>query len=140
MFTASDASQADYNDIRRLDVTEVAKLIRKALRDEFVGFKFGVTTERFAGGTAINVTYSEEFQDHRPRVTALNELLKGFESVRLDSMTDSSSTTTSWLSPTGRMVPAYCGAFGDHPEENHPNPGGWELVQSGAKYIFHRRR
>lgn len=126
--------------IRRLDVTEVAKLIRSSLRHHFAGYKFGVKSERFAGGTAIVVTYSEEFAMGQDRIRNINHLLRGFESVRLDSMTDSSSSTTSWLSPTGRMLPAYCGAFGDHPEVDNPNPADWELVQSGAKYITHHRR
>lgn len=129
----------EYDAVRYIDVTEVAKMIRKALRNQFVGFRFTVKCERFAGGTAIYVGYSEEFEKVRERVHALRDLVQGFESQRFDGMTDLASSISCWLSPDGIMRPAHCAAFGTHPEESYPNPGGWELVHSGAKYVFSQR-
>lgn len=127
-----------YDAIRRLDVTEVAKLIRAYLKRNYAGFKFSVRTERFAGGTAIRIEYSKAFEEHRLPGEFYREM-QGFGSNRFDGMTDSGSSITSWLSPGGVLSPAYCYAFGTVPEEDHPNPGGWQLVSSGAKFITAQR-
>ena len=38
-----------------LGTTEIAKRIRKQLKTEFPGCKFSVTTEKYAGGSSINI-------------------------------------------------------------------------------------
>lgn len=124
-----------YDVVTRLDVTDVAKLLRKQLKETFPGFKFKVTSDRFAGGTSIDVSYSEDFGIVPERKIELNALVDGFKSNRFCGMTDCPNSITSWLSPTGKLVPAYCEAFGMVPEEDHPNPGGWKLVRSGAKFV-----
>lgn len=131
----STAQGVPYDAIRHLDVTEVAKLVRTALRGAFPGFRFKVKSERFAGGTSIDVSYSEQFAENNDRVKSLRSLVEGFQSNRFCGMTDTASSISCWLSPQGQMVPAYCAAFGMMAEESHLNPGGWELVHSGTKFI-----
>ena len=43
---------ADYDG--SLDVKDIAKLIRKALKVELPGFKFSVSINRYSGGASIN--------------------------------------------------------------------------------------
>src|SRR5690606_35394755 len=87
-----DGAGVEYDAIRYIGVTEVAKMIRKALRDAFPGRRFTVKSERFAGGTSIRVGYSEEFALHKDQVMNLNLLIRGFESHRFDGMTDLASS------------------------------------------------
>jgi hypothetical protein len=133
------SGDVSYGVAEWIDVKEVAKLVRSALREEFPGAKFSVKMDRFSGGTSIHVGYSEAFAEDREQVKKLRDLIEGFESNRFDGMTDSGSSISNWLSPSGRMVPAYCAAFGTNPAEDHPNPGGWKLVQSGAKFVSCQR-
>jgi len=42
-----------------IDVTGTAKLIRKALRESFPGVKFSVRSERYAGGSSINIAWTD---------------------------------------------------------------------------------
>ena len=63
---------ADYDG--SLDVKDIAKLVRKALKDELPGFKFSVNIDRFSGGSALRIglvdvpayfvmaEYSEEYR------------------------------------------------------------------------------
>lgn len=133
------SGNVEYGVDERIDVKEVAKLVRAAVRDAFPGFKFSVKMDRFSGGTSIHVGYSEAFEEDRERVKKLRDLIEGYENNRFDGMTDSGSYINNWLSPTGRMLPAYCAAFGTNPAEDNPNPGGWKLVQSGAKFVSCQR-
>lgn len=133
------SGDVEYGVDERIDVKDVAKLVRAVLKDEFPGEKFSVKLDRFSGGTSIHVGYSEAFSEDRARVIKLRDLIQGYENNRFDGMTDSGSYINNWLSPTGRMLPAYCAAFGTNPVEDNPNPGGWKLVQSGAKFVSCQR-
>jgi hypothetical protein len=45
------------NELRKLDITEVAKLLRKELRETFQGVKFSVRIDRFSMGESIDIRW-----------------------------------------------------------------------------------
>jgi len=45
------------NTMRRLDITEAAKLLRRELREKFAGVKFSVRIDRFSMGESIDVRW-----------------------------------------------------------------------------------
>lgn len=58
-----------YEETKGLDITEVAKLIKKDLRAEFKGYKWSVTTERYSGGQSLKVKLKDapsDFQLYNP--------------------------------------------------------------------------
>lgn len=44
---------------RYIDAADVAKLVRKELKDAFPGVKFSVRTSKYAGGASIRVNYTD---------------------------------------------------------------------------------
>lgn len=71
---------------RRMDVTDVAKIARRILKEAFPDHKFSVTCDRYAGGQSIIVSY-----DDGPRDRDVNDLMRVLEGKRFDGRTDSSS-------------------------------------------------
>ena len=74
-----------------LTTKDTAKLIRKELKNAFVGIKFSVTCDNYAGGSSIWVTYD--------RVTgiaqsAVSAVVDKFESKKFDGSTDSTVYVT----------------------------------------------
>ena len=47
------------NAARRVSPTETARILRKRLKVEFPGTKFSVRSERYAGGAAISVHWTD---------------------------------------------------------------------------------
>ena len=56
-YTANETIGSKYN--RGADITDIAKAVRKDIKDEFPELKVSVTTERYAGGRSLNVTVKE---------------------------------------------------------------------------------
>lgn len=50
---------AKFHETRNMDIAEIAKLIRKEIREKHKGVKCSVRIDRFAGGQAIRVTIKE---------------------------------------------------------------------------------
>ena len=67
-----------------IDTVDVAKLIRKSLKVEFPETKFSVKTSRYAGGSSINVNWTDG-----PTYTQVNPVVKFYAGSRFDGMTDS---------------------------------------------------
>lgn len=68
---------------RNYDLVETAKLIRTALKEAFPDTKFSVTTRRFAGGTALDVRYTDG-----PLSKDVNAICKAFDSYESDPYAD----------------------------------------------------
>lgn len=66
-----------------LAVTETAKLIRAALKEAFPEIKFSVRTDKYAGGSSINVSWQEG-----PTAAQVDAIAKTFEGGYFDGMTD----------------------------------------------------
>ena len=48
-----------YKETQHLGVTEIAKILRKELKEKFPGFKFGIRCQKFAGGCSIDVSVKQ---------------------------------------------------------------------------------
>ena len=61
---------------RKIDVVDVAKLVRQALKIAFPDTKFAVRSSRFAGGTSIHVSWKET-----PTESEVSQLLDRFRGL-----------------------------------------------------------
>ncbi len=66
-----------------IDVTGTAKLIRKALKESFPGVKLSVRSERYAGGSSINVSWTDG-----PTKPQVEHVAGAFEGSYFDGMID----------------------------------------------------
>lgn len=66
-----------------ISVVETAKLIRKALKETFPGFKFSVRSERYSGGASIDVWWTDG-----PTVPQVDRVAGAFEGSYFDGMID----------------------------------------------------
>jgi len=66
-----------------IDTKEVAKLIRKALKESFPAYKFSVRLERYAGGSSITVSWTDG-----PTVNQVEQVAGVFEGSYFDGMID----------------------------------------------------
>lgn len=71
---------------RYIDVVETAKMLRAALKAEFPGTKFSVRSERFAGGTAININWTDG-----PTSDAVDAVGKRYQGATFNGMDDSTT-------------------------------------------------
>ena len=57
---------AKYNETKNLNVTEIARLIRKELKTKtFDGFKFSVRTKKYSGGCSIRIEVLDVPEDFK---------------------------------------------------------------------------
>ena len=75
---------------RYISLTEVAKLIRKELKQ--FGHKFSVRSERYAGGSSIHISY-----DDGPSTERVEAVAYPFSGAGFDSMIDLKTYNTSFL-------------------------------------------
>lgn len=66
-----------------LKTTEVAKLIRKELKENYPNVKFSVVSDSYSGGSSINVHWI-----NGPSIDLINKIIKKFEGARFDGMID----------------------------------------------------
>lgn len=76
---------------RYLDVTAVAKLVRKHLKVAFPAVKFSVKSDRYAGGSSIDIRYVDG-----PVPEAVRMAVAGFRGARFDGMIDLKYSAESW--------------------------------------------
>jgi hypothetical protein len=74
---------------RTIDVAEVAKIIRRTLKEAFPSHKFSVRIDRYSMGSSIDVAWIDG-----PTEGEIDALVRVFEGKRFDGMTDSSSYVT----------------------------------------------
>jgi len=74
----SSKTKAEY-----IGTTDVAKLIRKELKTHFPATKFSVRSERYSGGSSIDVSWT----DGVPTKT-VDKIIKPFEGSKFDGMID----------------------------------------------------
>jgi hypothetical protein len=68
---------------RTIEETEVAKLIRKVLKAKFPGTKFSVRTDKYSGGSSIDVTYTDG-----PALSNVEHFIAHFKGATFDGMQD----------------------------------------------------
>ncbi len=80
------------------DVAETAKLVRAALKKNFPGVKFSVRSERYAGGSSINVRWVLG-----PTTKEVDAIAGQFESREFDGSIDMATIKDHWLLPDGSV-------------------------------------
>lgn len=68
---------------RRIENTEVAKLIRKDLKRAFPGAKFSVRTQKYSGGSSIHVNWTDG-----PTKGKVESLVGHYKGANFDGMQD----------------------------------------------------
>lgn len=74
-----------------IDVTATAKLVRPLLKGTFPAVKFSVRSDRYAGGSAIHVTWTDG-----PTTTEVSRITDGFTGGRFEGLTDCPYFANSW--------------------------------------------
>jgi hypothetical protein len=124
-------------DPRRVTCTETAKLVRFALRRAFPSVKFSIRSNRYSGGSSIDVRWSDG-----PTVACVKSVTMNYAGGGFDSSIDLAYSCESWLFPDGTARPAYCAGTvasrGSVEGYNYrePVPEDAELVRFGADYVF----
>jgi len=119
---------------RWVDTTEVAKLVRKYLRENFPGEKFSVRSDRYAGGSAVRVETPADWT--HDAVHALWAELSPWGSAGFDAMTDGSYSKGHTLCPDHGVTLTYVGQHFGAPERSEaPCCAKAEPVHMGASYV-----
>ncbi len=71
--------------MKTMDATEVAKLVRKSLKEAFPATKFSVRVDRYSMGCSLRGSWEDG-----PRTSDVDKSLRVFEGKRFDGMDDSS--------------------------------------------------
>ena len=66
-----------------IDTTTVAKMIRKDLKEAFKGVKFSVKSDKYSGGSSINISYTDG-----PTVDEVKNIVAKYEGADFDGMQD----------------------------------------------------
>jgi hypothetical protein len=122
---------------RHIDTRDVAKLIRKQLKKNFAGTKFSVRIDRYAGGSSVDVNWTDG-----PTQDAVKQVVAGFKGGRFDGMIDLMYGASSWYCDDhgARTAATHGHSFA---EENGPVASRCcakaELVDMGASFVFAQR-
>ena len=122
-----------------IDTPEVAKMIRKALRQHWPHVKFSVRSERYAGGSSIDIRWTDG-----PAGSEVDPIAKQYEGSRFDGMIDMATSAGHWLLPDGSVQVAEVrgteGSKGTIPDyvTDSPHPDAIE-VRFSSDYVFCRR-
>lgn len=84
-----------------LSVTDTAKLVRTALKKAFPGVKFSVRSSSYAGGAAVDVSWTDG-----PRKTDVQPVLYAYSGADFDGMIDLKTSNSHWLFSDGTTRPA----------------------------------
>jgi len=122
-----------------LGVVDTAKLVRKALKREFPGFKFSVRSDSYSMGASIDVSWTDG-----PTEAQVDEIVSDYRGSRFDGMIDLKYGVAHWLTPDGVATVqrtyghSYNGPQGNE-EVTPERPEGAVAVHFGADYIHTRR-
>lgn len=117
---------------RYVPVTEVAKLVRKALKARFPATRFSVRSDSYAGGASIRVGWVDG-----PTETEVREVTQAYAGAGFDGMIDLKVYAEHWLHPDGTVTLAHReGTTGSFTEIiGDPIGPTAELVRFGADYV-----
>jgi len=131
----ADRPQPEY-----LSAAETAKYVRAALKREFPGVKFSVTSKTFSGGASIDVRWVDG-----PTAKTVDDVINRYAGASFDGSIDMETCHDHWLLPDGTTKPAsspgterskgYLPAY----KTGKPHPEA-RLVSFGAKYISSDRK
>ena len=101
--------------ITYISTNDTAKMIRKTLKNQFPTVKFSVRSDKYSGGSSINVSYTDG-----PFAREVEAVVKFYEGAKFDGMTDCKDYQTALMILEGDETPTE--------------------VSFGADYVFVNRR
>ena len=117
--------------MRYITTAEVAKMIRKDLKDHFPGVKFSVRSDH----GSISIHYTDGVEKD-----LVNDVVKQYEGAGFDGSIDLQYYKDHYLLPDGSICLASNSGSessgGCVPHKEHPKPPGAEEVNLGVKYVF----
>lgn len=136
-----------------MDTADVAKRIRRELKASFPDTRFRVRTRRYAGGSSVDVSWTDGPTDRE-----VNRLIGRYQGKGFDGMTDSSYyrepirvdgelvQTTCWVgthrdhSPlaVAKAINGICKRWGVDPAEIRLNDNGWPKDGTGDRIFMER--
>jgi hypothetical protein len=119
-----------------LSCAETAKLVRKALKEEFPKQKFSVRSHTYSGGASIHVDWENGVSE-----PAVKAVIKRFEGAGFDGMIDLKYYKNHWMLPDGTVLLAESegtqNSAGVYPAYKLDKPcEGARKVSMGADYVF----
>lgn len=78
---------------RYISVAETAKLVRKALKHNFPGYKFSVRSKSYSGGASVDVDWTDG-----PTTSDVDKVIRVFSGATFDGMIDLKSQHNSIVS------------------------------------------
>jgi hypothetical protein len=97
------------SEVPYVNVTEVAKLVRKRLKVVFPGQRFSVRSQRYSGGAAIDVGWTDG-----PTEKDVDAVIRPYAGADFDGMTDSMNYHNSEVWVDGEQVLIRSGAHFVH--------------------------
>lgn len=122
---------------RYIDTAEVAKMLRPALKKAFPSVKFSVCIERYAGGSSIDVGWTDG-----PTEAQVREVTRRFAGGRFEGMTDCAYSADSWYCPKhgARVAQTQgCDVASNNGVHQSRCCANAELVHFGASYVHGNR-
>jgi hypothetical protein len=117
--------------MRYITTAEVAKMIRKDLKDHFPGVKFSVRSDH----GSISIHYTDGVEKD-----LVNDVVKQYEGAGFDGSIDLQYYKDHYLLPDGSICLASNSGSessgGCVPHKEYPKPPGAEEVNLGVKYVF----
>lgn len=77
-----------------ISAVEAAKMIRAELKKKFPGVKFSVRSQSYAGGSSVNVSYTDG-----PAYKRVVAIVEAYEGASFDGMIDMEYSIDRWLCP-----------------------------------------
>lgn len=127
------------SDYAYLDATDTAKLVRSALKREFPGVKFSVRTDKYSGGSSVDVSWTDG-----PRTAEVDAVIRPYAMSGFDGMIDMQYSYTNWLYPNGSIGFAETkgteGSMGVvAADTGDPEFAHAVMVKGGADYVMGQR-
>jgi hypothetical protein len=123
-----------YVPLRWVKTTEVAKLIRAYLKQNYPGQKFSVRSDSYSGGSAVRVETPPTWT--REQTSDLYRELAPWGSRGFDGMTDSSYGKGHTICPVHFVTLTSVGSYWGHDAETmEPCCDQAEPVNMGASYV-----
>jgi hypothetical protein len=121
-----------------LSCAETAKIVRKALKENFPGQTFSVRSDTYSMGASIDVRWTDG-----PTTEEVDKVVGMYEGAGFDGMIDLKYYHTHYRMPDGRIIYGGTdgteGSMGVHPRHNVPKPAGAVAIHMGADYIHTNR-
>ena len=122
-----------------LSCAETAKLVRKALKENFSSQKFSVRSSTYAGGASIDVSWTNGIPSDE-----VNKICSQFNGSGFDGMVDYRFSKQHWIMPDGSIMTAHSegsqctGGYNPEYDCDKPHPDA-KKVRFGADSVHAQR-